>query len=172
MCRFMWHTKQSRQYNLTPSRRQIGKAVARGSRKTNAQECFRDSGTMQYVLDHLGNILRSEMKAMISDNTGSVLRSQDIKTMQNFSLDLILQELHVHAPSFPCLLHSITSTKTDRDNQKAIIGMCASILLKHRYIRMSSVQKILSIILYAGHTSKQVNVILHCLQLSQPGLGL
>ena len=69
---------------------------------------------------------------------------------------MVLQELHVHAPNLLHLLNSITSTKTDRDNQKAIIGMCASILLKHHYSKMSLVQKIVSVILYAGHTSKQV----------------
>ena len=73
---------------------------------------------------------------------------------------MVLQELHVHAHNLLHLLNSITSTKTDRDNQKAIIGMCASILLKHRYSKMSLVQKIVSVILYAGHTSKQVSMTL------------
>ena len=52
------------------------------------------------------------------------------------------------------ILSSITKTKSERANQNAIIGMCATILLKHRYSKMSLVQKIISTILYAGHTSK------------------
>ena len=80
--------------------------------------------------------------------------------MQNFIWDVVLLELHVHAPNFLHLLNSITSTKTDRDNQKAIIAMCASILWKHRYSKMSLVQMIVSVILYAGHTLKQVSMTL------------
>ena len=152
--------RQPRQYSLTPSRKRMGKAVARGSKKAIVQECFKDTVTTKHVLNHLGKILRREMKAMVSDNTGSLLRSQEIESMQNFSWDVVLQELHAHAPNLLHLLNSITSTKTDRDNQKAIIGMCASILLKHRYSKMSLVQKILSVILYAGHTSKQVSTTL------------
>ena len=96
----------------------MGKAIARGSKKAIVQECFKDVIATKHV--------------MVSDNTGSVLRSQEIESMQNFSWDFVVQELSVHAPNLLQLLHSITSTKTDRDNQKAIIGMRASILLKHR----------------------------------------
>ena len=109
----------------------MGKAIARGSKKAIVQECFKDAVATKHVLDHLSNILRREMKTMVSDNAGSVLRSQEIESMQNLSWDFVIQELSVHAPNLLQLLHSITSTKTDRDNQKAIIGMCASIMLKH-----------------------------------------
>ena len=135
--------KPPKRYTLTPSRKRIGKAVARGSKKNNiAQECFKDPVTTKYVINHLGNTLQREMKVMVSDNTSSVLRSQDIESMKNFSWDLVLQELHMHAPNFLHLLTSLTKTKTNRENQKAIIGVCASILLKYRYSKMSLVQKI------------------------------
>ena len=42
------------------------------------------------------------------------------------------------------------------DDTTSIIGVCAVILLKQRH-KMSMFQKIVSIVLYAGHTSKQVS---------------
>ena len=75
---------------------------------------------------------------MVSDNIGSVLRSQEIESMQNFSWDFVIQELSVHAPNFLQLLHSIMSTKTDRDNQKAIIGHVCFNLVKVSFIQNES----------------------------------
>ena len=96
---------------------------------------------------------------MVSDHTSSVLRNQKLEGMRKFTWNLLIDELKVQAPNFLHLLSSLTRTKSERDNQKAIIGFCASILLKHRYSKMSLVQKVISIILYAGHTSKQVRLL-------------
>ena len=148
--------KQPRSFTLTPSRKRIGKAVARSSKKAIAQECFKDPVTTKYVLDHLCGIIRREMKTMVADETNSILRNPG---MECFTWDLIIEELGANAPNFLHLLHAMTKTKSVRKNRKAIIGVCASILLKHHYSKMSLVQKIISTILYAGHTSKQVRLL-------------
>ena len=93
---------------------------------------------------------------MVSDHTSSVLRNQNTESMENFTWDPLLDELQVHAPYLFQLLSSFTQTKSERENQMAIIGVCASILLKHRYSKMSLVQKVISLLLYTGHASKQV----------------
>jgi len=36
--------------------------------------------------------------------------------------------------------------------------MCAALMLKHRFTEMSLVQKIISLVLYAGHSDKQVGI--------------
>ena len=38
-----------------------------------------------------------------------------------------------------------------------VIGTCVAILLKHRNPKLSLLQKIISLVLYAGHASKQVH---------------
>lgn len=123
-----------------------------------AKECLKDPITNKHIMNIVGNKMRKEMKAMVSDNVNSVMRSQGIDELKSFNWDILIQELTIHAPTLLNILISITKTITPRENQKAIIGICATILLKQRYSKMSLVQKIISIILYAGHASKQVKI--------------
>ena len=98
------------------------------------------------------------MKVMVSDKVNSILRSQSANELKPFDWNLLIEELTLHAPYLLNILTGITKTNTPRTNQSAIIGVCTAILLKHRYNRMSLVQKILSIVLYSGHASKQVTI--------------
>ena len=43
-----------------------------------------------------------------------------------------------------------------RHNRKGVIGVCISLLLKNRFAKACFVQKVISLILYSGHASKQV----------------
>lgn len=145
--------KYPKWYNLTPRRKRFGKAVARGSFKAIAMQCIKHPTIAKFVVKQLSTTIRREMGMMAS---GSILQSQNIKNIKNFSWDLILEEMKVYAPMLLQLLTGLTTTKSLRLNQKATIGTCAAILMKHRNAKMSLVQKIISMILYAGHASKQV----------------
>ena len=46
--------------------------------------------------------------------------------------------------------------KPGAQNTKTVVGVCAAIILKHRQPKMNLLQKIISLILYAGHASKKV----------------
>ena len=72
------------------------------------------------------------------------------------SWDKLLTEVSTYAPVFLSLLRAATYTRRSRDNQSAVIGICAAVLLKHRFHKMNLVQKLLSLILYSGHSSKKV----------------
>ena len=43
-----------------------------------------------------------------------------------------------------------------RHNRKEVIGVCISLLLKNHFAKACFVQKLISLILYSGHASKQV----------------
>ena len=116
---------------LTPTRKKIGKAVARGSKYAIVRECFTDLKTRQFVLNYLGNIICKEIKTMVSLESNSILQSSKL---EDFKWDMLLNELNKYAPIFINLLQCLTKTKTKRSNEKAVIGMCASILLKHRFV--------------------------------------
>ncbi len=144
-------------YSLTPSRRRLGKAVARSSKSSIAKACFTDPITTKYAMNYLGTLLRREIQVLVSHDTNSMLQSQDIRSMETFTWDVIMEELRLHAPKLLILFQAITETKQkDEHKRNGIIGMCVSILLKYRLSRMSLVQKIISVIIYAGHASKQV----------------
>ena len=148
--------KKPRMYVLTPSRKPIGKAVARGSRQAMAVGCFNELETRKYLLKHMGVILRNELKVMCSDNTSSILQSLDIAKLKEFSWDKLLDELKSNTPVFLHILQECTRTRKPRPNQDAVVCVCAAILLKHRFAKMSLLQRVLSLILYAGHSGKQV----------------
>ena len=141
---------------LTPRRKHIGKAVARKSHKTIAIEALKSVTTKKHILNTIGKELAREIKAMASDPVNSILQSHNPDHLKQFNWDMLLDELSTHAPQLKRLLLSAAKTKIPRSNTNAVVGMCAALLIKHRNPKMNLVQKINSLILYAGHCSKQV----------------
>lgn len=99
------------------------------------------------------------MKVMCCDATTSVLRSTKKEDLSTFSWEILWKEISTHASTFGSVLTECTKTRANKANRQAVIGICAAILLKHRYSQMSLVQKIISIILSNGCASKSVSQI-------------
>lgn len=97
------------------------------------------------------------MKVMCSDATDSILKSTKKADLSTFSWEILWKEMSTHAPTFSSILTECTKTRANKHNRQAIMGICAAILLKHRFSQMSLVQKILSIILFNGCASKSVS---------------
>ena len=148
--------KEPRRYILTPKRKKLGKALARGCSKQVAGECLKDPKIRIYIIEKIGKIVRVEFCRLCSDKTDSILRKHSPKTFKEFTWDALTKELLVNAPVLMSILEGCTETKVERVNRKAVIGMCVVLLLKHRFMKMCLVQKIISLILYAGQASKQV----------------
>ena len=70
-----------------------------------------------------------------------------------FNWSVIMEEMRDHAP---VLLKQSTRTKCPQPNRHSVIAMCVAMLCKLRCSDMSLVHKVISLILYAGHSSKQV----------------
>lgn len=151
--------KHPRIYRLTPHRKRIGKAVARGSKKAMVEECFKDPVMKKYLVETVGRIVRSELIAMCSVKVSSILLEQSEDVYGDFIWDKIHAEMEVNTPVLLSIFQACTHTRRPRINRKAVIGMCAAILLKYRFFKMSLVQRIISLILYAGHSGKQVNLL-------------
>ena len=147
---------QPETFVLTPHRKHLGKAVARKSKKNIAAETLKDSTTKGYIVSIMGREFSREIRAMASDRAKSILQSQNPDDLKQFKWDTLLCELSKYAPVLSRLLLLATKTKRPRLNQKAVIGVCAAILINHRNSKMNLVQKLASLILYASHTSKQV----------------
>ena len=91
-------------------------------------------------------------------NTNSILCNQSSDALNTFTWGKLHDELAERAPLLLTLLEMCTHTRKPRINRQAVIGLCAVILLKFRFSKMSLVQKIVSLILYAGHAGKQVGI--------------
>ena len=85
-------------------------------------------------LTQVANAVKDEVRTMCSDSTNYILRSQDLKT---FTWSRLLAELSVHAPILYSILRAATKVKRERSNTDAVIGVCAAILLKYRFRKMS-----------------------------------
>lgn len=141
----------------TPNRRHITKAAARGHKKGVVDHCFVDTKVQGYIIHKVSKILQSEIKAMCSLRVHSILKNESTEMLKSFEWDKLISEVKVYAPLLYQVFLSCTKTRHPKSNQNVIIGMCIAMLLKYRYDRMSMVQKIIGLIMYAGHCGKKVS---------------
>ena len=138
---------------LTPTSKRLGKAVARKSDMVIAGECLKRPKLRNYIINKIGKLTRVEL---CSQKNVSVLRDHSTDMLTSFSWDGFEAELLSTAPVFVSILRACTETKQPRVNRTAVIGMCAALILKHRFSEMSLIQKIISLVLYAGNSDKKV----------------
>ena len=141
---------------LTPTKKHVARSLVKNSKGALVAELFKDPVSRQYMMKKMAVVMRHELKSMCSERVNSILSSQCSSHLRQFTWDKLLQELLLNAPVFLSVLLSLTQTRQPRLNRAAIIGMCSALLLKLRFSKMSTVQKLISLILYAGHSGKQV----------------
>ena len=66
------------------------------------------------------------------------------------------REMAMRCPLLLRILTAATRTRSERANRTTTIVMCFAVIVKHRNPNVNLLQKIISLILYAGHCSKQV----------------
>ena len=136
---------------LTPRRKHIGKAIAQGSRLSSATECLKEPSTKKYLLKNIGVLVRNELILMCSNRTDSILCKQSMTELCEFKWDSLLAKRRNNAPVFLSILSECMHTKSPRPNPDAVVGLCSALILKHRFSKMSLVQRLISLILYSGH---------------------
>ena len=132
------------------------KLLTRGKPKSIIDQCFKDTRYRIHAIEATGRLIHRELMKLCKDDSNSILMSQDSAKLQTFSWSNVLDEAKIHCPSLLYLLRLLTITRTPRSNTDAIIGFILSILCKFRRPSMNLPQKIISLILYNGHSSKQV----------------
>ena len=117
---------------------------------------MKDPAIRKYIIEKVGKIARMELCKLCSDKTPSILRMYNKDSFKHFTWDNLITELSLTAPTLLSLFEAFTETKTVCHNRKGVIGVCISLLLKNRFAKACFVQKLISLILYSGHASKQV----------------
>ena len=153
----VFYPKKPRSYYMTPTRRQICKPLARGSRCALARRCLKDRVIRKFITKGVGLSLRHEIASLCSDKVGSILRDKSSLALETFSWEAVMDEMKTTAPTLLSLLESCTKTRKARKNRKAVIGIIAAILCKHRRPTASLLQRLVSVVLYSGHASKNVS---------------
>ena len=108
-------------YGLTPSRKKMGKAVARRSKRKIAVEALSDDQIKKRLISFIGKDIAEEVKTLSSDLSKSILRSDSTDALKEFTWDALLDELHRYAPVLSSLLFKATQTRTPRHNRDAIV---------------------------------------------------
>lgn len=130
--------------------------MARKSQKTVAVDSMKNPCVRKHIIELVGTQIRKEIRVMTSDNAHSFLCSQSKADLKEFKWDRLHAELSDNAPTLLSILLAATKTRVPRPNAHIVVGTCVAILLKHCNPKMSLLQKIISLVLYAGHASKQV----------------
>uniref|UniRef100_A0A1X7SNG4 Uncharacterized protein n=1 Tax=Amphimedon queenslandica TaxID=400682 RepID=A0A1X7SNG4_AMPQE len=148
-------TKRTDVMNIhTPSRKRALSSFSRGNDMTAIRECFQNQKIRPNIIRKVGQLIRKEIKALSSSN--SILKSKSSADLKQFRWNAIYDDLRDKAPFFLSIMESATKTRATRKNTCAVICLCTTILLKYRYRELNFVQKIISLILYASHASKEV----------------
>jgi len=123
-----------------------------------AEHCFKDQCIKKHTVRRISIAINRELKKMCSKQVNSILQQT---SFESFHWTKLIAELEEHAPIFSTFLKACTRTNHERSNRLGVMGICAAIILKFRYHRMSLVQEIISTVLHAGHSGKQVSVNVH-----------
>ena len=141
----------------TPNSQHIVKSYGRGSKEAAVRHTENCPVTRKYLIRKVYNLVNKELHNLCSDEVKSVLQTSDV---QEFTWDRLLNEIKAHAPMYFAIMQGCTHTVIPRNNRNAVIGICTAILLKHKFHKMSLVQKIISLIMYAGHRYAMLHFIM------------
>ena len=134
---------------MTPKRRQLCKSIVTNSHCALARKCLQDHRTKKYIIKGFGALLRKEIALLCSDDEGI---PRNVTSLQWTNL---LSFMKTKTPTLLSILQSCTKTKKPWLSQDAITGVITSILCKHWRSSVSLFQRMVSLVLYTGHTSKK-----------------
>lgn len=144
---------------MTPSRKALGKSLARGSKCAVVRGCFEDAVISKYIIRKVANIVHHEIVSLCSDRVHSSLLNPSTESLENFSWEALYTELNSICPVLTQILKMGMRIKQPRHNHKSIISLCISMMCNYRHRSMSLPQQIISVLLYSGHCSKEVCTI-------------
>lgn len=116
--------KRALNYTLTPSRKLLGKSLARGSWLGIARHCLNHPRFRRYLMANIGRILRSQMSNICSDRSSSKLGMKSAESLFTFSWDELYEEFQQQAPDSVKMMEQCTKTKKIRRNKKNVITIC------------------------------------------------
>lgn len=149
--------KRPRTFLLIPQRKHLGKAVARRSKTAIAAECMKDRAVQKHILKLVGKMVHAEIKKFCSHSANSILKRDDPQCIKTFSWESFNCEISKFAPVLKSILQATCKTRVSSTNFNVVMCVCVA-LLRNRDPRMNLIQKIISLLLYGGHSSKQVRL--------------
>lgn len=120
----------------------------------------------KYLAVGMGRLMKYELNRLCSRQANSILRSRNRSDVINFPWVQVLEEVNEHCPLLLRFLNAITATKKIRSNHLHFMVTIVCLMVKYKNSHMSLFQKLVSSILYAGHSGTIVYTRLQKLSIS------
>ena len=152
--------KKPQHYRMEGSVKKLGKSLVRGKIKNLLKRLLLNDGMQKEACIIVGRVVRKEIKFLCSDTHNSIQREQSKASIGFLAgIPTVWCELQSKAPLLLLILQNcFLKSKATSDGMKAIFCMFISMLLKTRNSKMCMVQAMITLVLYAGHTEKQVSI--------------
>ena len=164
---------KARVFKLTRSLKSLARSVGWRNRASIARQAMKDDKIQKKVVELMGKLLSKELSHVTSLKAKSLLCKRSAEVLEAFSWDTLNQELEKKAQITFSLLKQCAHAKTlmhkgdekcgrrtrRLPNEKGVVGLCFSILLRARSQRMNLVQRLISMLLFGSHAPKQVYCI-------------
>ena len=135
---------------ITPRRKKAVISLSHGRYRSAANNIVAFSKTHKYVLSAVTKQIHGEMKSICSVNYNSVLRGEH-ENVKHFNWGAIWNEFSLKLPTLVLFLQKLLPKS---DNKFLSFLIC--VIIKHRCKHMSLFQRVISVLMYAHGTSKQV----------------
>ena len=149
-------------HHITGPMKKLARLVGRGNLTSIAGFVIKSPALKSKVLNEIQKIVGNEIKILCSDKEKSIFRDKSQHHLENFSWEPLCSELSSKAPVLLSIMKGCTPKKADPERIKPIICTCAAILLKFRNPKLCYFQAVISLLLHAGHASKQVRPLRFC----------
>lgn len=149
---------KAKSYQMTPTRKRICKPLIRKNYTSFAKRCVQNVTTKKVMVKSIARILEKEVTAMCSDKFNSILKTKSKDSLENFEVRSVMNELTSQAPTLLSLLRSCMKSKMPHSSLNLMITTIVAMMCKHRRSKCSLTQRMNSLILYAGHSAKQVSL--------------
>ena len=151
------HYKKPKHYRMTPQRRKICKPLIRRSYNSFAAKTMQNKSARKAIITQIGQLIHKEIVGLCSDKCDFILRNKSKTALKEFQFDTFVEQLRCHAPTLVSLFKSCLRTRTARRNSNLVLGLLIGIICKFRRQSCCLLQRIISLVLYAGHSSKKVS---------------
>lgn len=148
---------------LSEENSKLGRALAGGHIPSVAKAVMGHKSLREAVILSVLDQLESECSKLCQkSNPPSLFCKVPVSEIKEFEWDNLIEEFKNKAPLFFQILCSVTSRNDHRNKSKhgrahnPGICMAAAVVLKERNQKMTGVQSLISLTLFASHVDKQV----------------
>ena len=136
-------------------RRRICGPLIRSNFQSFATNVLKNVSAKKALLDALGRMLQKEVLSLCSTGSKSVLAEIPSKDLSGV-VQKIISEMQARAPTLLLLLGRAMKTRRPRPNTSMMMAFITSMMCKHRKASVCLLQRLVSLILFHGHSTKQV----------------